>query len=70
MRFNQTLQHINKNPLHLNWSRIAYHFGYYDQTHFIKEFKHFYGKTPANYTNEDNRFLSNVALQKKKLVNA
>lgn len=70
IRFNRVLQYINNNPLHLNWSRIAHRFGYYDQTHFIKEFNHFYGKTPAKYTSEDNRFLSNVALERKKLINS
>ncbi len=68
IRFNRALQFINKNSLSLNWSRIALHFGYYDQAHFIKEFKQFYGKTPATFTPKDNRFLSNVA-QRKKLIN-
>jgi AraC-like DNA-binding protein len=60
MRFNAVLQYINRNPLNRNWSAIANRFGYYDQTHFIKEFKLFYGKTPVGYTDKDH-FLSNIA---------
>lgn len=30
-------------------SEIIYRCGYYDQSHFIKEFKKFSGKTPSNY---------------------
>lgn len=60
MRFNTTLRYINRNPLNRNWSAIACRFGYYDQTHFINEFKRFYGKTPAGYTEEDH-FLSSIA---------
>ncbi len=32
--------------------KLFYDFGYYDQTHFIKEFKLFYGKTPSKITIE------------------
>ncbi|PZV77626.1 helix-turn-helix protein [Algoriphagus aquaeductus] len=30
-----------------NWTEIAYHSGYYDQMHFIKDFKEFAGITPT-----------------------
>jgi AraC-like DNA-binding protein len=60
MRFNAVLQYINGNPLNRNWPAIANRFGYYDQTHFINEFKLFYGKTPAGYTDTDH-FLSRIA---------
>ena len=61
MRFNAALQYLEQHPLHYNASQIACRFGYFDQTHFIKEFKLFYGKTPAEYIAEDNRFLSKIA---------
>lgn len=60
MRFNKVLQYLKENRSQHNWSRIANLFGYYDQTHFIKEFKLFYGKTPAQYSMDDNRFLSDI----------
>lgn len=33
----------------LKMTDIAYHFGYYDQAHFIKDFKQFSGLTPLTY---------------------
>ena len=59
MRFNMVLQYLKQNKSHGNWSEVAGRFGYYDQTHFIKEFKLFYGKTPAEQSADD-RFLSKI----------
>ncbi len=64
MRFNNALQFINMNGTSCNWSKIACNFGYFDQTHFIKEFKLFYGRTPSGYS-EGDRFLSSIAFDKK-----
>ena len=33
----------------VNWSRLALELGYFDQTHFIKDFKALVGKSPAEY---------------------
>jgi len=33
----------------VNWSRLALDLGYFDQTHFIKDFKALVGKSPAEY---------------------
>nr|WP_185958369.1 AraC family transcriptional regulator [Fodinibius sediminis] len=68
MRFNLCLDYISQQPKPLNWSRVAHRFGYYDQTHFIKEFKLFYGKTPAQHTSEDNHLLSDVAHRDKQPI--
>ena len=65
MRFNMALQYIRRNKCCCNWSEVASRFGYYDQTHFIKEFKLFYGKTPAEQSADD-RFLSSIAKGMKK----
>lgn len=32
-----------------SWQELAFNSGYYDQSHFIKEFKHFSGRTPGEY---------------------
>ena len=67
IRFNTALQYISRNPSHCNWSQVADRFGYFDQTHFIKEFRFFYGKTPAEFASND-RFLSDIAMSKKKMA--
>ena len=59
-RFNEILQKIHLKKK-LEWSQIAYQFGYADQSHFIKEFKEFSGLSPqefiqADYQNEEPNF--------------
>lgn len=52
-RFIKTLRLMNSAVLrgesHLKFVSIAYECGYFDQTHFIKEFKKFTGLTPSYY---------------------
>lgn len=43
-----------------DWRQTAYRFGYYDQSHFIKEFRFFYGRTPTQHSPDD-WLLSNMA---------
>jgi len=50
-RFNYALLMKTKNTLK-NWTDIAHKCGYYDQMHFIKEFKQFAGDTPVNFYKE------------------
>jgi AraC-like DNA-binding protein len=33
----------------VNLTTVAYHFGYFDQAHFIKDFKRYTGMTPGQY---------------------
>jgi len=40
---------INRKYNNQSLSEIAYDYGYFDQSHFIKDFKMFTGKTPLNY---------------------
>ena len=40
---------INKKHNNKSLSEIAYEYGYFDQSHFIKDFKLFTGKTPFDY---------------------
>ncbi len=47
-RFNAVKETLDKNPTD-HWHEIIYSFGYYDQSHFIKEFKALSGKTPGQY---------------------
>lgn len=46
VRFQQLLQ-AKPSKESLKHDKIFYDVGYYDQAHFIKEFKHFYGLTPS-----------------------
>lgn len=52
MRFNEILLQIQKKK-HISWAQIAYQCGFSDQSHFIKEFKHFSGFNPQEFINED-----------------
>ena len=47
-RFQQSLQLVTENKLSL--TSIAYECGYFDQSHFIRDFKFFTGFTPSAYT--------------------
>ena len=48
LRFNEILQLIH-NAKKIKWSHVAYQCGYSDQSHFIKEFKHFSGINPQEF---------------------
>lgn len=47
-RFNAVKAFLDKNP-EIDWHDVIFSFGYYDQSHFIKEFKEFSDKTPTRY---------------------
>jgi len=48
IRFQKVIQEIEANPA-IQWSHIAAESGFYDQAHFINEFKSFSGFTPNEY---------------------
>ncbi len=45
---------INEKPD--NWAQVAYKAGYYDQTHFIKNFQEFTGEDPSKYGFDEQNF--------------
>jgi AraC-like DNA-binding protein len=51
IRFREVLKYINENPEY-DWQDILYTCGYYDQAHFIKDFKKYAGKTPGAFLRE------------------
>lgn len=60
-RFNAVLEHMQRAHDPMPWAQLAILFGYFDQAHFIREFKGFYGKTPTRLTADD-QYISEVAL--------
>ncbi|ULC58301.1 AraC family transcriptional regulator [Flaviramulus sp. BrNp1-15] len=48
LRFNDILQKIQQEQ-QISWTEIAYLCGFSDQSHFIKEFKHFSGFNPSEF---------------------
>jgi AraC-like DNA-binding protein len=55
-RFQQTRTFIQHNPS-LNWAELAVDLGYFDQSHFIREFLEFSGFSPTDYINRNKRFI-------------
>jgi len=52
VRFNSALVML-KQTNYESWTDVLYDLGYFDQMHFIKEFKQFTGRTPTNFVNSD-----------------
>ncbi len=52
LRFNEVMQEIHKSKK-IEWSQIAYQCNYADQSHFIKEFKHFSGFNPQQFIQQN-----------------
>ena len=50
MRFQNAIQQINCNEC-IQLTDVAIRLGYYDQSHFVKEFKQFTDMSPKNYQN-------------------
>lgn len=46
-RFQAIFNSLNSD--HVNLSQIAYQFGYYDQSHFVKDFREFSGYNPSEF---------------------
>ena len=54
VRFQKTLQMVLRNASAPDWTRVALDCGFYDQPHFIREFKSIAGKEPTSYLRETN----------------
>ncbi|HEV8487952.1 MAG TPA: helix-turn-helix domain-containing protein [Blastocatellia bacterium] len=52
IRFQRALRMIERENVRPDWVQIALECGYYDQPHFIKEFKAFAGTEPTTYFHE------------------
>ncbi len=47
-----------------NYTQIAYDSAYYDQAHFIRDFKEFTGTTPSDFLGDENLALSSIIYKK------
>lgn len=48
VRFKGAYDYVQRHP-HATWTEISYHFGYADQSHFIRDFKEFTGENPRSF---------------------
>ena len=61
IRFQKALQEIETHKT-VNWTSIAFESGYYDQAHFINDFKEFSGFTPNQYLKMQSDFANYIAV--------
>ena len=59
-RFQKLSNFLLYNKINLNLTELSYDYHYYDQTHFIKDFKHFSGTTPSQFL-KDSRTIKEVS---------
>lgn len=59
MRFQMALLEIEHNQA-IDWRRVALDSGYYDQAHFIRDFKRFSGFTPNEYVSKKTETLNYI----------
>lgn len=57
LRFNRVLNQIHRKE-EVDWARLYFDCGYYDQAHFIKEFKQFSGLNPEHYLRTQGEYVN------------
>jgi len=62
IRFNYIFKLVQGN--HQSWSSLAYEASFFDQSHFIRNFRDFTGENPSDYS-FDEKNIANFFLQKK-----
>jgi AraC-like DNA-binding protein len=61
-RFQRVLRHIARCNDCIDWTEIALTCGYFDQAHFIHDFRAFSGINPSSYVTNKTQFQNHVAL--------
>lgn len=61
IRFQKAIHEIEQNKT-ANWTNIAFDSGYYDQAHFINDFKCFSGFTPTQYLKTNSEYSNYIAI--------
>lgn len=59
----QNVLHSLENDNRIDWASVALSCGYYDQSHFIKEFKAFSGINPSAYLIDRSEYPTNVPIR-------
>ena len=59
IRFQKAIEEVDRGK-HKSWSAVAFDCGYYDQSHFIADFKNFSGFTPNQYLHMEKSFTNYV----------
>lgn len=62
IRFQKTIHQIESN-IHVNWAAIADDCGFFDQSHFIADFKLYSGFTPTEYMQQKGDFLNYIPVK-------
>ncbi len=62
VRFNHVLTEI-KTFNYANWTSLALDCGYYDQAHFIREFREFSGFNPAKYLRDHSEYINYIPIK-------
>lgn len=62
IRFQKAIRQI-ENDISVDWSLIAFDCGFFDQSHFIADFKGFSGLTPSAYLKQRGDFLNYIPLK-------
>lgn len=62
IRFQKAIQEIEQSRS-TNWTSVAFESGYYDQAHFINDFKNFSGFTPTEFLKSNSEFTNYIAIE-------
>ena len=62
IRFQKAIEEIEQNRS-INWTSVALDCGFYDQSHFISDFKKYSGFTPNDYLRQRGEFLNYIPVK-------
>ena len=60
-RFNKVLQEVERRN-EINWPALSYDCGFYDQAHFIREFRKFSGLNPTDFLRSKGEYINYVPI--------
>lgn len=63
LKFQQAVQMLEKDTNHINWPHLALDCGYYDQAHFINEFRKFSGFNPSAYLEARGEYMNYIPVK-------